>query len=230
MVDDRSKARKPRVYGFAKFLGLCFGLLAAGPAQAEWDTGTSHTLFLKAKLNDAWFVTSRSNAATREGVDDLFFGFADINVGYKLSAAWSAEIGYRHARLELQSGWRDEYRPLANLMWRQSVRGWVLSNRHRLEFRFFEGDTTDDRVRYRNHTRVEFPWEIPVLGVRPYIEEEAFFEFTDAGFNANWLTGGVSLGLAKGLKVKLGYRWQAQQFGDSWNHRHVLVSGLSWIF
>ena len=75
----------------AKVVVTGLGLSVSGSLLAEWDTGTSQNLFLKAKIDDVWFVTSRSNFATREGTDDLFFGFADVNIGYKLSAAWSAE-------------------------------------------------------------------------------------------------------------------------------------------
>ena len=201
--------------------------VAIAPVAA--DTGSSHNLFIKSAIAERWFATSRSNIATRDGFSDLFFGFADLSLGYRLSKTWSVQAGYRHARLQLGSGWRDEYRPLVNLAWRRAADGWAVSNRHRLEFRFFEGVTADDRVRYRNETRIAVPYKYAAWGLRPYVEEEFFYEFTDAGFNLNGVSVGVSKKLSKKLSFKLGYRWQAQKFGDDWDYRHILVTGLSWV-
>ena len=64
--------------------------------------------------------------------------------------------------------------------------------------------------------------------LRPFVEEEFFYEFNGSGFNVNWLTAGVRYPLRKGLSFKLGYRWLAQKFGNNWDHRHVLVSGFVW--
>jgi hypothetical protein len=211
----------------ALFVGI--GMLAAAMAPVAADTGSSHNLFIKTAVDARWFVSSRSNVASRDGVSDVFFGFADLNLGFRLSDAWSAEAGYRHARLKLRSGWRDEYRPLLNLAWRRADAGWAVSNRHRLELRFFEGTTANDRVRYRNETRVVAPRSFAPWGLRPYLEEEFFYEFTGAGLNLNWVSVGVTKKLSNKVRFKLGYRWQAQKFGADWDYRHVLVTGLSWL-
>lgn len=225
MVADRQARRK---YA-STALAVAIAMLGAANAPVTADTGSSHNLFIKSAIAGRWFATSRSNIATRDGFSDLFFGFADLNLGYRLSKTWSAEAGYRHARLQLRSGWRDEYRPLVNLAWRRADDGWAVSNRHRLEFRFFEGATANDRVRYRNETRIAVPQKFAAWGLRPFVEEEFFYEFTEAGFNLNTVSAGVSKKLSKTVSFKLGYRWQAQKFGDDWDYRHVLVTGLSWV-
>ena len=46
-------------------------------------------------------------------------------------------------------------------------------------------------------------------------------------FNENWLTAGVSGKFSNGKGWKLGYRLQSRKFGGEWDHRHVLVTGIS---
>lgn len=207
-----------------------FGLLHA-PLSPAQETGSSENLIVKKTLNEDWFLSSRNLLVTRDGFGDFFFGYLDINLGYELGDDWSVEGGYRHARLKLGDDfWRDEYRPSALLTYARSEGGWYFSNRHRLEYRVFEGDTTDDRFRYRNETRLIAPHELTSLKLKPFVEEEFFYEFNGSEFNLNWLTVGVRHQIADGVTAKLGYRWQAQKFGDDWSHRHVLVTGLLLFF
>ncbi len=165
--------------------------------------------------------------ATRNGLD-LFFGYIDANIGFKLNKNWSSEIGYRHAALELSSGWREEYRPHLNLAYRGQFKDWAIRNRHRVELRFFEGNS-NDHIRYRNETVLSALNTYTQLKLTPFVSEELFFEFTDSHLNVNWLTLGVSHAVSKNQKLKLGYRWQAQKFSGDWSHRHVLVLGYSVI-
>ncbi len=198
---------------------------------AEIDTGSAHNLILKYPLGDKWYLSSRNLLTTRDGFDDFFFAYLDLNLGYKLGKGWEAEGGYRHAWFEIGEDWRDEYRPSAILSYRTKLGDWSFSNRHRLEYRMFEsGSLASDRFRYRNETRLIAPWEFGLRDARFFVEEEFFYEFTDAGFNFNWFTYGLRWKLRDGVILKLGHRWQAFKFGDEWNHRHQLVTGLLLFF
>jgi hypothetical protein len=208
---------------------LCGLLLATAPLTLAADSGTSTNLFIRKGLDDDWFLASRSNIATRDGIRDTFFGYLDLTLGRRLTDNWSVDAGYRHARLDVSRGWRDEYRPLINLTWRDRVNAWGVSNRSRVEFRFFEGSRARDRLRYRNETRLIFPEHLSPGPLRLYVEEEFFYEFDGNGLNTNWFTAGVRFPLRERLTFKLGYRWQAQKFRDRWEHRHVLVTGLVWF-
>lgn len=211
----------------AWFLTVC--VLAGSGAVHAADSGTSTNLFIRKNLDDGWFLASRSNLATRDGTSDAFFGYVDLTLGRRLGGGWSLDAGYRHAWLDVPGDWRDEYRPLVNLAWRGQVKGFSVANRHRMEFRFFERDRAQDRLRYRNETRVVAPKHWSLGSLRPFLEEEFFYEFDGNGFNTNWLTAGLRAPIAKGLTFKFGYRWQAQEFRDEWEHRHVLVTGLVWF-
>ena len=205
--------------------------LPASVARAETDTGSAHNLILKHRLSDDWYLSSRNLLVTRDGFDDTFFGYLDLNLGRDLGSGWALEGGYRHAWFEIGDDWRDEFRPSAIVSYRTMIGDWSFSNRHRIEYRMFErGSAADDRFRYRNETRLIAPWQIGPLDARPFLEEEFFYEFTDAGFNFNWVTTGLRWQLRDGMFAKLGYRWQAAEFANEWSHRHQLVTGILWFF
>ena len=215
---------------------ICIGIAVAAwlPAltgQAETDTGSAHNLIFKHRLDDTWYLSSRNLLTSRDGFDDIFFGYLDLNLGYDLGDGWAIEGGYRHAWFEIGDDWRDEYRQSAIVSYRTMLGDWSFSNRHRVEYRMFEsGSQADDRFRYRNETRLIAPWEFSPLKAKFFVEEEFFYEFTDAGFNFNWATCGIRWQLHDGVIAKLGYRWQAFRFTDDWDHRHQLVTGILWFF
>jgi len=206
------------------FLILITILLSSTVRASE--TGSSHNLFVLDKLDDDSSLVYRANMATREGVSDLFFGYVDANYRKTLTGPWSVEAGYRHAFLKLGNEVREEYRPMLSLYWRGKLWDGNFSNRHRLEFRYFEGDA-QDRLRYRNESVWKSRKTITDYQLTPFIEEEFFYDITGKELNTNWITLGVSRSWAKGKKWKLGYRLQSQKFNGEWEHRHVLVTGIS---
>ncbi len=192
------------------------------------DIGTTNNLFMLKQLDKSLFFVGRVNLVTRDGFSEFFFGYADINLRYALDDNWAVEAGYRQARLKLNSGWRDEYRPMFGAIWKDTWENWRFSNRNRIELRYFEGNTKD-RVRYRNESVWTSLNKVTDYQLTPYIEEEFFIEPSENGVNQNWLTFGISKYFTKGVKWKLGYRLQSLEFGSEWEHRHLLVTGLSFI-
>ena len=192
------------------------------------ETGTSHNLFILNRLGERSFLVGRANLVTRDGLSDTFFGYADINYRYNLDEHWAVEAGYRQAYLELDSGWREEYRPMFALYWRGKLGNGRFSNRNRIELRYFEGNAKD-RVRYRNESVWTSLNKVTDLQLTPFVEEEFFYDITDSELNMNWLTVGISKFWRPGVKWKLGYRLQSQKFNDSWSNRHVLVTGISFL-
>ena len=190
------------------------------------ETGSSHNLFYLNKLNDHSFFVGRANLVTRDGLSDTFFGYVDANYRYKINKPWAVEVGYRHAFLELSSGWREEYRPMLGLSWRGKLGEGKFSNRHRIEWRHFEGNTRN-RLRYRNESVWTSSRTITDYQLTPFIEEEFFYDITDSELNTNWITFGISKYWAKGRKWKLAYRLQSQKFNGEWENRHMLVTGIS---
>ena len=199
------------------------------PATARaTETGSSHNLFYLNKLSDKSYFVGRANLVTRDGFSDTFFGYIDANYRYALTDPWSIEVGYRHAFLELGNGWREEYRPMLGLYWRGKLGNGKFSNRHRLEWRYFEGNAKN-RVRYRNESVWTSANTMSGYQFTPFIEEEFFYDVTDSELNGNWLTFGISKYESKGVKWKLGYRLQSQKFNGKWENRHMLVTGISFF-
>jgi len=190
------------------------------------ETGSSHNLFYLNKLNDKAFFIGRANLVTRDGFSDLFFGYVVANYRYTLTQLWAVAVGYRHAFLELGNQWREEYRPMLSLYWRGKLAGGKFSNRHRIEWRYFEGNA-QDRVRYRNESVWTSPNSITDYQLTPFVEEEFFYDITNSELNINWLTFGISKFWSKGMKWKLGYRLQSLKFNGEWENRHTLVAGIS---
>lgn len=196
--------------------------------RAASDGGTSYNLLLKHSLKEEWFLISRSNLASRFHYDDNFFGYTGLGLGYNLDAHWSMRAGYRHAWIRPGTEWLEESRPYVEGYYANQWKGFRISNRSRVEFRFF--DHRDDDVRLRNEMVVEAPWEWTPLKLKPYIEEEFFYGFNQSQIEANWLGGGLSWRLMPGVKLKLGYRWVRQRIGEDWLNRNVIVTGVNVFF
>lgn len=206
------------------FIILTTTMLSSTALAAE--TGSSHNLFYLNKLNDQSFFVGRANLVTRDGFSETFFGYVDANYRHKLTGPWAVEVGYRQASLKLDSGWREEYRPMLSLYWRGILADGKFSNRSRMEWRYFEGNAKD-RTRYRNESVWTSQQTITDYKLTPFIEEEFFYDITDSELNSNWLTFGISKFWTKGMKWKLGYRLQSQKFTGEWENRHLLVTGIS---
>ena len=194
------------------------------------ETGSSHNLFYLNKFDDNSYFVGRANLVTRDGFAETFFGYVDANYRYRMTEHWLIEAGYRQAYLKLTTGWREEYRPMLSLYWQGILAGGKFSNRHRIEWRYFEGNAKD-RTRYRNESVWISQNTITDYQLIPFMEEEFFYDITDSELNANWLTLGISKYWTRskkgGVKWKLGYRLQSQKFNDEWENRHVLVTGIS---
>jgi len=205
-------------------------IILSSTLKAEEETGSSHNLFYLNKLDDNSYFVGRANLVTRDGFSEIFFGYVDANYRYQMTEHWLIEAGYRQAYLKLKSGWREEYRPMLSLYWRGKLAGGHFSNRHRIEWRSFEGKAKD-RERYRNESVWISQQTLSDYQLIPFIEEELFYDITDDEFNANWVTVGISKYWTRskkgGVKWKLGYRLQSQKSNDEWENRHVLVTGIS---
>lgn len=197
--------------------------------SAEGDWGYAHNFYVVKSLTEKWSILHRSQFALRDDMSDLFFGFADIGVGYRFHPAWRVDGVYRRNWLRPGDTWLIEDRPLINLTWFGKVRDTRVSNRSRVEFREYRWDKTDD-IRYRNETRLDFPWEVLPGAIKPYLEEEFFWGKESGEIEMNWLTGGLYCKPGRSTKLKLGYRWIRIRVGSEWENRNQLVTAINLFF
>jgi len=198
------------------------------PAVADQDAGGSYNLLLKGALTDDWFVISRSNLASRNNFGDAFIAYTGIGLGRQLTPTFSIRVGYRRAWFRFGKDWQPENRPYLEGYFADRLNGFRITNRLRVELRYF--DWRDDDTRLRNEITVEAPWSLTPLKLKPYLEEEIFYSVNDSRVEANWLGGGLAWRPVEGLKLKLGYRWNRFRAGDDWANRNVLVTGVNWFF
>jgi hypothetical protein len=203
-------------------------LLTAPVVMADQDAGGSYNLLLKASLTPDWFLISRSNLASRNNFEDNFLAYTGLGIGYQWVPNFSLRAGYRRAWFRFSDDWQPEDRGYLEGYFAESFDGFRLSNRARVEFRQF--DWRDDDVRLRNEIVVEPPWPITPLKLKPYLEEEVFYSTRAGWIEANWLGVGLAWRPAKGVKVKLGYRWNHFRIGGDWANRNVLVTGINLFF
>lgn len=215
--------------GKPRIRNVLFVLVAwASVATAERDSGASHNLLIKAAINDDWFVISRSNLATRNDFDDRFLGFTGAGLGYQWTETWSFRAGYRHVWFKPRDEWLEEDRLYAEAFYADRFDHVRFTSRSRIEFRYF--DYRENDVRFRNEFVVEANASIPGTALRPYLEEEFFYSTNDQRFEANWLGAGIAWLPQKGVKLKIGYRWNRFRVGDDWRDRDTLVTGVNLFF
>jgi opacity protein-like surface antigen len=210
------------------YWALWLPLVQVPTSMAAQDAGGSYNLLLKKSLNEDWFLISRSNLASRDNFGDNFLGYTGLGVGYQLAPNFSLRVGYRRAWFRFSDDWQPENRGYLEGYFAERIDGFRVSNRARVEFRRF--DWRDDDVRLRNELAIEAPWSLTPLRLKPYLEEEVFFSTRAGRVEANWLGGGLAWRPAKGVKLKLGYRWNRFRVGDDWNNRNVLVTGVNLFF
>ncbi|WP_201221089.1 DUF2490 domain-containing protein [Halochromatium roseum] len=203
-------------------------LPVAPPLMAEQDAGASYNLLLKASLSDDWFLISRSNLASRNNFEDNFLAYTGLGIGYQLTPSFSLRLGYRRAWFRFTDDWQPENRGYLEGYFAERLGGFRLTNRARIELRRF--DWRSDDVRLRNEITLEAPWELTPLRLTPYLEEELFYSTRNEWIEANWLGGGLAWRPAKGVKLKLGYRWNRFRSGDDWSNRNILVTGINVFF
>jgi len=209
---------------------LMLSLIAPCICQAvEGDWGFAHNNYVIASLNEKWSALHRSQLTLRDDMSDLFFGFADIGLGYKCIPGWRLDGVYRRAWIQPGEKWLIEDRPLINLTWFGKIQDARISNRSRIEFREYRWDKKDD-IRYRNETRLDLPWQVLPGGIKPYFEEEFFWGRNSGEFEMNWLTGGLYCKPNNNTKLKLAYRWVYARTGSGWENRNQLVTGLNFYF
>jgi hypothetical protein len=202
--------------------------LSATSVEADRDSGASYNLLLKAPINDDWFVISRSNLASRNDFDEHFLAFTGAALGYQVSDAWSIRLGYRQAWFRVQDDWLEEQRPFLEAYYAERFEHARLTSRSRFEYRIF--DYRQDYWRFRNEFTLEGNSPLGSTPLRPYLEEELFYDTNNARFEANWLGAGLAWRPRKGVKLKLGYRWNHFRVGNSWRDRDVLVTGVNIFF
>lgn len=210
------------------FLAFSLSFPCIGRAT-EGDWGYAHIFYVKKALQGNWSAITGTQLTWRNDLSDFYFTYADAGLAYKIHPNWTVETVYRQGWWSINDEWEVERRPLVNLKWSDAWQGTRMENQARIEFRFYDWNKKDD-VRFRNRTRIEFPWQVLPGGIKPYVEEEFFIGKNSEALEMNWLMAGFYAKPTKQIKLKAGYRWISARVGHEWENRNQLVTGMAVVF
>jgi len=140
------------------------------------------------------------------------------------------ELGtnYRYISRSTDDGWRRENRPstYAELKW-----SWAdldFSNNNKLEYRIFE--VGEDRWRYKNKLKIEYPIEWTTFKISPYVSEVIFLDFDVGRVNGYRLEAGFSMQLLENSELNIAYQFGNDEKGDDWVDTNYLITYLKISF
>jgi hypothetical protein len=161
---------------------------------------------------------------------DFYYQHYDIGYIYLLNDYFNFGGGFRYIKQKTDDKFRDVSDPYlaAFMFWNPA--GFNLSNRIRIEYRYF--DYQSDVSVFRNKLDIKLPWKFTRFGIQPMVSDEIFFEFNGGDLNENRLYAGLAFGLTKNLKGELCYMLRSTKnagFG-TWSYSNVLSTKLKLVF
>jgi hypothetical protein len=136
----------------------------------------------------------------------------------RLHRNWSWRAGVRYIWKAVDPPDKNETRVVLDLTWSHLLgRGWVLSDRNRLDLRHFAGDSTSS-FRYRNRLMLSKPFPILGRAVTGFGSYETYYDSRfDAWGQRQRIIAGVSVPITKWLSVDIfpGYHIETQPKRES---------------
>lgn len=198
------------------------------------------------KIDDAplAFNVSQENrigtAASEDGkkhIDEIHFS---PTLWYASTAWLDVGINDRLVLLRDRSGtrYKTDHRPGIDVKVKETWCDWSFSNRSRFIFRQVEHE--HEYFRYRNLSRIDMPWRVTQLDIRPYASYEWYFDEgckerryrTCDKFSIQWMIAGVTFKLSKHLRGDFHYMLTETRDRTSgkWCPGHVIGVGVSASF
>jgi hypothetical protein len=207
---------------FVLFATVLF-LSPAGDSFAGDDSHLVNCYIFKYKINDNFDVFMNPTMRRRGDMSDLSNYY--FREGIVFHALDNLDLGstYRFSRAKSTAGrWSNEHRLELDITPKIKLGDFSLCNRSRFEHRWLE--SSDNRWRYRNFTKIAYPGGITGFTLIPYASEEFYYDFEVEKIHLNWVTFGMDKKLRKNLLVGLFYRAETGRVGstDEWDTTHVL--------
>lgn len=148
--------------------------------------------------------------------NELFYRHYEVGYLRKFKNDWSARISHRfHYRyLQSQNDWKNGYTPFLAIF--KNFRGKKIEIQHRFihEYIFDNDGGNLNRNRYRIGAITSQSYN----GFKPFIFDEAFYNYRTNRYFRNWLSIGTRYEFDKQLSFNLFYRHDHRQ--DPANHRY----------
>jgi hypothetical protein len=126
------------------------------------------------KIADDWKLSLAEEVYFRDDASDYYHEHTELGLAYSGIAKW-LEVGlnFRHALDEsTKSIWKKEEQPGFHATIKHTIKGFIVSDRNRFEYKIREDAT--DLWNYRNLLTIRAPWKFTFLEIQPYIAHETF--------------------------------------------------------
>lgn len=192
----------------------------AGDGDREWWNQVSVQGQASEKLQ--W----RAEVETYLGDDmtDLYHVHEDLSLTWAARPWLDLTAAYREVQESKDDEDTREHRPHVAATFKGDWADWDFASRNRMEYRLRDDD--EDGWRYRNRMRATAPVVWDRLHMRPYLEDEIFYDFVDAEISQNRVTAGVSFRAARGLDIEVYYRMRDARSDGDWETAHIVGTSL----
>ncbi|MFC1624469.1 DUF2490 domain-containing protein [Candidatus Omnitrophota bacterium] len=215
------------IFAFALALPMSFS--KPGLAYDDGDFQYWNSESASWKIGSDWKVTLEEEFRLGDDATNLYYNHTDLGAAYSGLADWiTVGAHYRHILEDKNSDWKEENRPHLNATLKWKAHDVSFGNRARLEYR--NREDAENYWRYRNKFSIKPPIKLSRFEIKPYIEDEIFYDFDEETLNRNRLYGGFSLRLIKNLSGQIYYLWESTESSDKWNDTHVLGTKLKLSF
>ena len=148
----------------------------------------------------------------------------------RFSPRWSWRAGIRYIWKEVDPPDKNETRAVLDLKWfHQLGRGWLLTDRNRLDLRHFRGDNVSS-FRYRNRLQIEKPFPVFSMTWTGFASYEIYYESRFATWGQRHrAVGGVSIPIVRWSSVDVFYGYHIERKPDRQNGEAVGVAVAFYI-
>lgn len=192
-------------------------------------------------------LTLNVSQENRIGVNDSPDGKKHLDEIHVAPTLWYGasswlDLGLNDRLVLLRNGndvrYKTDHRPGIDVRFKTDANGWDLSNRSRFIYRQVEHER--GYFRYRNLSRIDTPWKLTNLEIRPYASYEWYFDEgckerryrTCNKFSIQWLTVGATWRLWRNFKADFHYMLTEtrDRTTGNWSPGHVIGIGISASF
>jgi hypothetical protein len=192
--------------GGSVFLLIVATLASTDVRATDPENETSREVEVRVRADARTRLHVLASRARRDP-DHFREGSLGLAVHHAVSPQWAWRIGARALSTSEDSGNRDERRAVADVYWTRQFGGerWTLSNRNRLDLRWF----SEHPFSWRLRDRVMIERALPIRD-RPFVayaSGELFHDSRNAGISRMRAVAGVTVPLATRVSCDLYYQY-----------------------
>ncbi len=206
-----------------------FLFLLSNYAYADADWSYKNRYKVSFPVIEKWEGSVITELRYKDDMSDHHYSHLEVVLSYEYLEWLELGTNYRYITRSIPTiGWKRENRPsiYAELKW-----NWAdleLSNNNKLEYRIIED--FEDRWRYKNKLKVEYPVEWTALKISPYVSELIMYDFDEGRLSGFRLEVGFSMQLLENSELNIAYQFGNDKLRDDWIDRNYLITYLKFSF